>query len=79
MGSHARQHVRVLRDRVRGADRRNHQLFCVLERDATDLGGSSIVVIDGLSKPVGQPADPRDYRRAIRHRHEFANRRTVMD
>jgi hypothetical protein len=27
----------------------NHRLFCVLERDAADLGGSSIVVIDGLS------------------------------
>ena len=32
--------------RVRGADRRNHRLFCILERDAADLGGSSIVVID---------------------------------
>ena len=29
----------------------NHRLFCVLERDAEDLGGSSIVCIDGLSKP----------------------------
>ncbi len=30
--------------RVRGADRLNHRLFCILERDADDLGGSSIVV-----------------------------------
>lgn len=30
--------------RVRGADRRNHRFFCILERDADDLGGSSIVV-----------------------------------
>jgi hypothetical protein len=29
----------------------NHRLFCVLERDAADLGGSGIVCIDGLSKP----------------------------
>lgn len=64
--------------RVRGADRRNHRLFCVLERDADDLGGSSIVVIDGLSKPVRRAADPRDYRRAQRYRAEFFKRRTVL-
>ncbi len=30
--------------RVRGADGRNHHsLFCVLERDAADLGGSTVV------------------------------------
>jgi hypothetical protein len=33
--------------RVKGADKKNHRLFCVLERDAEDLGGSCIVVIDG--------------------------------
>ena len=64
--------------RVRGADRRNHRLFCILERDAADLGGSSIVVIEGLSKPVRQAADPRDYRRAQRFRAEFLERRTVL-
>jgi len=64
--------------RVRGADRRNHRLFCILERDAADLGGSSIVVIEGLSKPVRQAADPRDYRRAQRYRAEFLKRRTVL-
>jgi hypothetical protein len=64
--------------RVRGADRRNHRIFCILERDAADLGGSSIVVIDGLSKPVRQAADPRDYRRAQRYRAEFLKRRTVL-
>jgi len=35
--------------RVQGGGK-NHRLFCVLERDADDLGGSSIVCIDGLSK-----------------------------
>ncbi len=64
--------------RVRGADRRNHRLFCILVRDAADLGGSSIVVIEGLSKPVRQAADPRDYRRAQRYRAEFLERRTVL-
>lgn len=64
--------------RVRGADRRNHRLFCILERDAADLGGSSIVVIDGLSKPLRQAADPREYRRAQQYRAEFLKRRTVL-
>ena len=64
--------------RVRGADRQNHRLFCVLERDAGDLGGSSIVVIAGLSKPVRQAALPRDYKRALKQRAEFAKRRTVL-
>lgn len=64
--------------RVRGADRRNHRLFCVLERDAEDLGGSSIVCISGLSKPVRQAASPQDYRRALRYRDEFRKRRTVL-
>jgi len=65
--------------RVKGADRKNHRLFCVLERDAEDLGGSSIVVIDGLSKPVRTAAAPKDYRRARQHREEFRSRRTVFD
>lgn len=37
----------------------NHRLFCVLERDATDLGGSSIVAISGLSKPKRSAATRR--------------------
>ncbi|MEO8696415.1 MAG: hypothetical protein ABI658_23075 [Acidimicrobiales bacterium] len=63
--------------RVQGAGK-NHRVFCVLERDATDLGGSSIVVIDGLTKPRRSAADPRDYRRALRFRDEFRQRRTVL-
>ena len=51
--------------RVRGLDCRTHRLFCVLERDATHLGGPSIVCIDGLSKPVREAARPWDYRRVI--------------
>lgn len=64
--------------RVQGAGR-NHRLFCVLERDASDLGGSSIVLIDGLSKPKRSAAHPRDYRRALKMRAEFESRRTVAD
>jgi hypothetical protein len=64
--------------RVRGTDRRNHRLFCVLERNAPDLGGPSIVCIAGLSKPIRQAAHPRDYRRAIALRDEYRRRRTVL-
>jgi len=56
----------------------NHRLFCILERDAEDLGGSSIVCIDGLSKPRREAADPRDYRRVRRYGDEFRTRRTVL-
>lgn len=57
----------------------NHRLFCVLERDAADLGGSSIVAIDGLSKPKRSAAAPKDYRRALKMRAEFKARRTVAE
>ena len=63
--------------RVQGAGM-NHRLFCFLERDADDLGGSSIVCIDGLSKPRRSAADPRDYRRVRRYGDEFRRRRTVL-
>ena len=56
----------------------NHRLFCVLERDAEDLGGSSIVCIDGLSKPRRTAAHPRDYRRVRRYGEEFKKRRKVF-
>lgn len=50
-----------------------------MQRNATDLGGSSIVIVDGLSKPRrAAAADPKDYRRAVKMRAEFAARRTVL-
>jgi hypothetical protein len=64
--------------RVKGADKKNHRLFCVPERDADDLGGSSIVAIDGLSKPVRTAAQAKDYSRALKYRAEFRKRRTVF-
>ena len=63
--------------RVQGGGR-NHRLFCVLERDAGDLGGSSIVCIDGLSKPRRSAAKMSDYRRALSYRTEFRKNRRVM-
>ena len=56
----------------------NHRLFCLLERDAKDLGGSSIVCLGGLTKPPRQPADPKDYRRIRKYREEFERYRTVF-
>lgn len=56
----------------------NYRLFCVLERDAEGLGGSSIVCIDGLVKPRRSAAKARDYRRAVSYRREFEKRRTVL-
>jgi hypothetical protein len=64
--------------RVQG-DGKNHRLFTLLERDAADLGGSSIVCIGGLTKPRRSAADPRDYRKIKRLAAEFANRRTVLE
>jgi hypothetical protein len=56
----------------------NHRLFCVLDR-GEDLGGPSIICIDGLSKPRRQPATDRDYRRIKRYADEFRKRRTVLE
>jgi hypothetical protein len=64
--------------RVQGTGK-NHRLFCVLERDAGDLGGSSIVCLGGLSKPPRTAANPRDYRAIKRYGAEFQKRRTVLE
>jgi len=63
--------------RVQGGGE-NHRLFCVLERDAEDLGGSSIVCLAGLSKPPRTAAKPRDYRKVKQYGTEFERRRTVL-
>ncbi len=64
--------------RVQGSGA-NHRLFCLLERDADDLGGSSIVCLGGLTKPRRQPANPRDYRRIRQYRDDFERNRTVLN
>jgi hypothetical protein len=47
--------------RTRGPDRRLYRLFCILERDPPGLDGPAIVVIGGLSKPVGTAFSDADY------------------
>jgi Txe/YoeB family toxin of Txe-Axe toxin-antitoxin module len=64
--------------RVQGGGK-NHRLFCVLERDADDLGGSSIVCLGGLSRAPRTAANPRDYRAIKRYGAEFQTRRTVLE
>lgn len=56
----------------------NHRLFCILDR-GDDLGGPSIVCIDGLSKPPRQAASDRDYRRVRRYVAEFQKHRSVLE
>ena len=57
----------------------NHRLFCLLERNGDDLGGSAIVCLGGLTKPVRSAASPRDYRRIKQYADEFRKRRTVYE
>lgn len=64
--------------RVQG-EGRNHRLFCLLVRDAADLGGSSIVCLGGLSKPPRQAADPRSYRLIRQYKSEFERHRRVLN
>jgi len=49
--------------RTRGPDRRLYRLFCILEREAPGLDGPSIILIDGLSKPVNTALSSADYSR----------------
>lgn len=64
---------------VRVAHRgRNYRLFCLLERDADDLGGPSVVAISGLDKPRRTAAAPKDYRAAQRYAEEFMRHRRVL-
>ena len=58
---------------------RNHRLFCVLERDGVDLGGSSIICLGGLSKPQRSAARAKDYEQIKQCGREFTKRRTVVE
>lgn len=55
----------------------NHRLFCLLDRNADDLGGPSLICLDGLSKPKRSAASPHDYRRVRQYADEFRKHRTV--
>lgn len=50
--------------RVDGKDRNHYRLFCVLERRGNEvgLGGPSIVIVTGISKPFKTKVRPADYR-----------------
>ena len=61
-----------------GGGGKNHRLFCLLLRDAGDLGGSTIVCLGGLSKPLRSAARDQDYRRIRKYRAEFERHRTVL-
>lgn len=60
--------------RTRGPDRRLYRLFCVLEREAPGLSRPSIVVIAGLSKPVGASFAAADYAYVRRLGDEYRRR-----
>ena len=55
----------------------NYRLFCILDR-GQDLGGPSIVCVDGLTKPPRAAASAKDYRRVKRFADEFRRSRQVM-
>jgi hypothetical protein len=57
----------------------NHRLFCLLERDAPDLGGPSVVCLGGLSKRPRSAAKNRDYRSIRRYADDFRRGRGVME
>lgn len=63
--------------RVRSAGT-NHRLFCLLVRDSSHLGGSSIVCLDGLTKPPRAAAHPREYARIRQFADEFQRRGKVL-
>lgn len=56
----------------------NHRVFCLLVRESAQLDGSSIVCVDGLTKPLRSAADARDYERVRRYVDEFHARRRVL-
>lgn len=56
--------------RVKGPDKRLYRLFCVLERAAPGMPGPALVVLDGMSKPVGTAFGDGEYRRIRRLRDE---------
>jgi hypothetical protein len=60
--------------RTRGPDRRLYRLCCLLEREGPGLDGPSIILIDGLSKPVGTAAADAEYARVKMLGNEYRRR-----
>jgi hypothetical protein len=67
--------------RVDGPGRHHYRLFCVLERDGAEvgLGGPSLVIITGKSKPFRTTLSKRDYSevRALGDEYRARKPRTV--
>ncbi len=61
--------------RTRGPDRRLYRLFCLLERETPGIDRPTIIVITGMSKPVGSPFTEADYA-AVRKLGDEYRRRT---
>ena len=60
--------------RRRGPDRRLYRLFCILEQQAPGLPGPTIVVIAGMSKPVGTLFTAAEYARVRTLGEEYRRR-----
>ncbi len=60
--------------RTRGPNRRLYRVFCLLEQDAPGLERPSVVLITGLSKPVGAAFSEADYARVRRLGDEYRRR-----
>lgn len=57
---------------------RNHRLICLLDRPGEDLGGPSIVCLDGFTKRLRAAARSQDYRRVRAFRDEFLQSRQIL-
>lgn len=60
--------------RTHGPDHRLYRLFCLLEREVPSLDRPAVVVIDGLSKPVGTALATNDYARVRELGEEYRGR-----
>ena len=62
--------------RVDGPQRRHYRLFCILEREGSDLGlrGPSVVLITGMDKPFRSTFSASDYERVRRLGAEYRSR-----
>jgi len=57
--------------RTKGADKRLHRLFCILEREPPGRKGPLLAVITGMSKPRGTGFSAGEYQRVVRLGQEY--------
>lgn len=62
--------------RADGANREHHRLFCMLDRNGADvgLGGPSLILITGASKPFKTVLSKKDYKKIRALGDEFLSR-----